>query len=268
MVKNLALSEWNAGSVTYEPRGRDVRFRVEVSAETANASGSVQVVNLATPPAVTAARPPDPLLTPIAKYPAAELRPSKTLPTPAETAAAPVAEDKPKEEIPTTASQSSAGTETFIKRDATPSIDFDKVPRPPLAEGAAVPVPIPKPSVRVWTEPVADSPWGRVVRKVPLVRRLRKPAKTSMPAPIFQAQPVLTSSLKQSFTEPVSVDIRVDVGDTGLVERAEVIEFSDPLNVALTNSALAAAVRWTFEPARSEDLAVSSKVILHFRFTP
>ena len=31
---------------------------------------------------------------------------------------------------------------------------------------------------------------------------------------------------------------------------------------------LAAAVRWTFEPARADHLAVSSRVILHFRFAP
>jgi TonB family protein len=100
------------------------------------------------------------------------------------------------------------------------------------------------------------------------MRRFRKSAKTSMPAPIFQAQPVLTNPAKQSITGPVSVDVRVDVAESGVVDKAEVVQFSDPLNVDVTNSALAAAVRWTFEPARSDDLAVSSKVILHFRFTP
>jgi TonB family protein len=69
-------------------------------------------------------------------------------------------------------------------------------------------------------------------------------------------------------TRPVSVDVKVSVGESGIVEDAEVIDFGDPLGVALANSALAAARRWTFEPARVEDLAVSSKVILHFRFTP
>ena len=53
-----------------------------------------------------------------------------------------------------------------------------------------------------------------------------------------------------------------------MVDSAEVIEFSDPFNGALVNSALAAAVRWTFEPARADHLAVSSRVILHFRFAP
>lgn len=271
MVRNLAPSEFSAGSVAYAPRNRDVTFRVDVSSPMANASGLVQVVNLAVQPAMALVRPPEPLLKPSTRYPATELSASKISTVRSEVpAAVPAARETEKEEVRPTAVRLSDGTDTAssIKRDASPSIDFNKEPQPPIAERPASPIPVPEPTVRVWTEAVAGSPWGRLVGKVPLVRRLRKPAKTSTPAPIFQAQPVLTNPAKQSITRPVSVDVRVDVAESGIVESAEVIEFSDPLNVALTNSALAAAVRWTFEPARSEDLAVSSKVILHFRFTP
>jgi hypothetical protein len=274
MVRNLAPSEFSAGSIVYEPRNRDVSFRVDVSSPTATASGLVQVVNLSTQPSLTPVRPAEPLLKPSARYQATELAPNTASTGRRETAAAvPVAKETEKEEIRPTAVRSSdgSGAASVSKREASPSIDFNKEPQPVVterAERAARPIPVQEPTVRVWPEAVAGSPWGRLVGKVPLVRRLRKPAKTWAPAPIFQAQPVLTNSAKQSVTRPVSVDVRVDVGESGVVESAEVIEFSDPLNVALTNSALAAAVRWTFEPARSEDLAVSSKVILHFRFTP
>ena len=268
MVRNLAPSEFGAGSVAYEPRSRDVSFRVEVFSPTANASGFVQVVNLPAQAAVKPVQPPEPPFKPSSSYSATELLASKTSAAqPEPIAAAPA---KEKEEIPPTALPTSDGTDTasVVKRDPSPPTDFGKEPRSPLAERPASPVPAQEPTVRVWPEAVASSSWGRLVGKVPLVRRLRKAAKISTPAPIIQAQPVLTSAAKQSLTRSVSVDVRVDVGESGMVENAEVIEFSDPLNVALTNSALAAAVRWTFEPARNEDVAVPSKVILHFRFTP
>jgi hypothetical protein len=271
MVKNLAPSEFNAGSVAYEPRSRDVSFRVDVSSPTATASGLVQVVNLSTQPAVTPTGAPEPLLKTSAKYSAKELSPSKTSTARSDAAAAvPVGKEKDKEEIQPAAVRSSDGSDTasVIQREASPSIDIGKEPQQPIAERPALPTSVQEPSIRVWTEAVAPSPWGRLVGKVPLVRRLRKPAKTSTPAPIFQAQPVLTNPAKQSITRPVSVDVKVDVGESGLVESAEVIDFSDPLTVVLANPALAAAVRWTFEPARTEDAAVSSKMILHFRFTP
>jgi hypothetical protein len=269
MVRNLAPSEFNAGSVAYEPRGRDVTFRVEAFSPTANASGLVQVVNLPAQAAVTPVRPAEPLFKPSASYSATELPASKTSAArPEPTAAVPVAKEK--EDIPTSAVKSSGGSDAaaVVKRDPSPPADSGKEPQTPVAERAASTVPVPEPTVRVWPEAVLGSSWGRLVGKVPLVRRLRKTAKISVPAPIIQAQPVLTNPAKQSITRPVSVDVRVDVGLSGMVEGAELVEFSDPLNVALTNSALAAAVRWTFEPARSDEVAVPSKVILHFRFTP
>lgn len=269
MVRNLAPSEFNAGSVAYEPRSRDVSFRVEVFSPTANASGFVQVVNLPAQAAATPVRPAEPLFKPLASYAATESPASKTSAArPEPSAAVPV--DKEKEDIPTSAVQSSSEGDApaAVKRDPSPPADFGKEPQTPGAQRAASPLPVPEPTVRVWPEAVLGSSWGRLVGKVPLVRRLRKTAKILVPAPIIQAQPVLTNPAKQTITRPVSVDVRVDVGESGMVEGAEVVEFSDPLNVALTNAALAAAVRWTFEPARSDEVAVPSKVILHFRFTP
>jgi hypothetical protein len=269
MVRNLPPSEFNAGNVAYEPRSRDVSFRVEVFSPTANASGSVQVVNLAARAVLAAAPPPEPVVKPSARNVARDLPAGKTAAARSETAApVPLAEEK--EETRTSAVNSAKSPDAsdaaaVVRRDPSPPADLAQEPKTPVAERAA---PVPEPRVRVWTEPVAGSSWGRLVGKVPLVRRLRKPAKISTPAPIFQAQPVLTNPVKQSITRPVAVDVRVDVGETGAVESAELIEFSDALNVAVANSALAAAVRWTFEPARSEEVAVSSKVILHFRFMP
>ena len=273
IVKNLAPSEIRMGSVTYEPRSRDVTFRVEVSSPTANASGVVQVINLSAQSALPPDRAPEPLLKASAKPPPKELSPGKIPLARSEPAAVPAVKEQEngKEEVRPAAVRSPDGTQTAssLPRDVAPTVGIEKAPAPPpIVERPAVPASVAEPSVRVWTEPVAGSAWGRLVGKVPLVRRLKKPAKTSMAGPIFQAQPVLTNPAKSSITRPISVDVKVDVGETGMVESAEVIDFGDASNVALANSALAAAVRWTFEPARVDDLAVASKVILHFRFTP
>ena len=173
-----------------------------------------------------------------------------------------------KEDKPTSGVKSSVGSSAAadVKREPLPAAEVAKEPITPVVERAARPIAEPK--VRVWTEAVAESSWGRLVGKVRLVRRLRKTGKITAPAPRFQAQPILPELAKQSIERPVAVDVRVDVGENGAVESAELVGFSDALNVAVANSALAAAARWTFEPARSEDGAVASKLILHFRFTP
>ncbi len=224
-------------------------FRVDVSSPTANASGLVQVVNLS-PPAPAPVPAAEPLVEPSAKSTATESSPGKTLAT---VPAAPVGIEK--EENRATDNGSSAGSDAVpsVKSDTSPAKVTDKEPQPAIAERAASPAPVQEPTVRVWTEAVAGSPWGRLVGKVPLLRRLKKTAKITTPAPIFQAQPVLTDPAKDSITRPVSVKwtCGVDVAESGVVESAEVVEFSDPLNGALVNSALAAAVRWTFNAARS-----------------
>ena len=67
---------------------------------------------------------------------------------------------------------------------------------------------------------------------------------------------------------PVAVNVKVRVAESGTVMLAEVEDYGDPPNWRLAAAALDAARRWTFEPARVEDTAVPSDVILHFRFTP
>src|SRR5665213_793042 len=64
MVRNLAPAEFNGGNVAYEPRSRDVSFRVELFSPTGNANGSVQVVNLPAQTALTPIRPAEPTFKP------------------------------------------------------------------------------------------------------------------------------------------------------------------------------------------------------------
>jgi len=117
-------------------------------------------------------------------------------------------------------------------------------------------------------EPVSDSRLVRVIGKVPLLRRLRKQEQTTAAVPLYQAQPTLRTLDMQGLFQPASVAVKVYVAESGAVKRAEIVEYGDPPNWSLANASLAAARKWTFHPARLDDMAVSSEVVLHFRFNP
>lgn len=122
-------------------------------------------------------------------------------------------------------------------------------------------------SVDISTEPVSESLLGRFVEKLPLLRRTRKPV-TAAPVPVYEAQPLLNSPGFKRIAAPVSIGVRVSVAETGMVKEAEVVDYGEPPNWRAANAALEAARRWTFQPARIEDAAVSSEIILRFRFRP
>ena len=137
-------------------------------------------------------------------------------------------------------------------------------PAPIAGRTPAIP---PQPSVRISMEVISGSRLGRVVERVPLLRRLRKQDETAAPVPIYQPQPVLKAPAL-SLIRPVSIGIKIDVNESGAVTYAEVADYGDPPNFTFVNAWLAAAQRWTFKPARLRDVAVSSQAILHFNFTP
>ncbi|MEO8051865.1 MAG: TonB family protein [Acidobacteriota bacterium] len=91
---------------------------------------------------------------------------------------------------------------------------------------------------------------------------------TVEPIPLYQAQPTFKLSNEQKLVEPVSVDVKVQVAESGAVTDAEVVDYGDPPNFPLANSALAAARNWTFQPSRVDDIPVASQVVLHFYFSP
>jgi len=109
---------------------------------------------------------------------------------------------------------------------------------------------------------------GHLVGKIPVLRRLKKPVKIAAPVPVYQAKPTIRMPDTAKLTRPVTIDVKVNVGESGAVDRAEVVEYGDPPNFTLANAALAAARQWTFEMPRVEDGAISSELILHFYFSP
>jgi hypothetical protein len=277
-ARDLTPSEFREGSFTYAPKNADLTFRLDVYSAEPKASGFVQVVNLAPPPAIapSALGAPNPTL-PLKNQPASpqtsdtplsrtveESRPvepaSRDSSLPSATPAAPKAPDPPPATHPEGSPQ--AVVPVLSPADARTS---ETAQRPPIAR--RTPALPPQPSVRISMELVSGSRLGRFVGRVPPLRWLRKQDETVAPVPIYQAQPLLKTPTLSPI-EPVSIGIKVDVNESGAVTYAEVDDYGDPPNFTLANASLAAAQRWTFMPARQRDAAVSSQAILHFSFAP
>ena len=284
MDRDLGPSQLSAGSITYEPKSPDVTFRMDVFSTQPNASGLVQVMNLPAQATIPQNVPAAPGHKPLA--PPAVATPAVAAPAPA-----PVPAQIPVAQVPvqvvkvvspvlppasiTPASPIPAASASSTERKEPPVIDRPSVPalRSPVADAPA-PTPTPAraaqrdPSIAMVAEPISDSRLVRVIGKVPLLRRLKKQEKMTAAVPVYQAQPTLRPLDKQGLLQPASVAVKVYVAESGAVKRAEVLEFGDPPNWSLANASLAAAQKWTFHPARLDDMAVSSEVILHFRFNP
>ena len=284
--RTLTASELNTGSVAYQPKNADVDFALDVYSADPHATGAVQVMNLPTQVEIPKMQPagiqraPRPLM----PSPSAGLAPRVQLQPVAEQSSAKTAEIR---EIPPPISlpMPTAKQEIAVAR-AKPSVEIDPGIRPPdlpvpeVAEKSSAPHLAPErvvtgniprdsgPFVSISAEPVPSSKLGRVVKKVPLLRRLASHENIEQPVPEYQAQPALTLPNHQQLDQPVLVDVKVDVTETGRVSFAEITDYGEPPNFSLANAALAAARQWTFKPARSEDLPVSSQVVLHFRFNP
>ena len=293
--RELGPSEFREGSVTYEPKNADVTFRLEVYTAEPKATGIVQVVNLAPPPAIAPAvsgalnpnpplknqwsppQRPEPVLSrsfenshsAIAEtHPTSPSLRESTAPDqrdfslPSTTPAAPKVPNPPP---PSTNSAGSSQTVRSLLSPAEGRTSDTSQRRAPIAEPAPAPLP-PQPSIQISMEPLSGSRVGRLVRRVPLLRRLSKD-ETVAPIPINQALPILKAPLV-SLLRPVSIGIKIDVNESGAVTFAEVADYGDPPNFTLVNASLAAAERWTFLPARLKEAAVASQAILYFNFGP
>jgi len=279
--RDLDPSQLSAGSITYEPKSPDVSFRMDVYSTQPNASGLVQVMNLPAQAAIPRNVPATPERKPTAPPPAthapahipiaqAEAAPPQVQTAQVASPAAKVVSPAPSTASIATGSAVPPAAPSFV--EASSIERSSATPRRSPTSDAAVPSPAAAaqhdPSIAMVAEPVSDSRLVRVIGKVPLLRRLRKQEKTTAAVPVYQAQPTLRSADKKGLVQPSAVAVKVYVAESGAVKRAEVVEFGDPPNWDLANASLAAARKWTFNPARLDDMAVSSEVILHFRFNP
>ena len=289
--RNLSPSEFKAGSITYEPKSSEVTFRLDLYSGEPHAIGLVQVVFPPSPvPQAAAAQanlPPKLNPAPIPAVPTnkfiasseAPLAPridSNAPPTAHIDSNAPASHihiaNNENRQIPLPVVEASGESEIApLQTPAQTSVDvnFGKPPHPsPITAAPEVSVADQKPSVRVSTEPVEGSRFGHMVGKIPILRRLKKPVKIAAPVPVYQAKPAVKMPDTARLTREVTIDVKVNVGESGAVERAEVVEYGEPPNFTLANAALAAARQWTFEMPRVEDGAISNELILHFYFSP
>jgi hypothetical protein len=292
--RNLSVGELTAGSFLYEPKTADVAFRMDVYSVEPNASGSVQVMNL--PPRAIATQPtpvkanPQPVkaasIVPIPVQPA-KTRIETRSEFPTKVIAKPIQGEKENDEVRSTAPGSSYGPEVALlpspspvsvaalpqsREKATEIADNRPSPQAVALRSSAVqppavaPLPGREPSIWVSAEPLSGSALGQVAGKIPLLRRFKKPPKTRMT--VNEAQPALSVSDKKTLTQPISVDIKVSVEDSGKVTQAEIVEYGNPPSWKLANAALAASRRWTFEPVKAGETTSVNELILHFRFSP
>lgn len=274
--RELAQSELLSGQFTYQPQHAAVTFRLNVYAGEPNAIGLVQVMFPPSPVAASSSIEPIP-------QPALNSRPSAQPPVkliaPAEGPAAQSARtvqsnDKKDQNVeaqsPPVKASDGSEISSLVAREPSLTAGVEKSKQhSPNAERNDISTSGRELTVRTFTTSAPGSRWGRLFGKIPLVGRLRKPAKAVEAAvPVYEAQPTVRMPDDQQLIGPVAVGVKVSVAESGAVNDAEVVDYGDPINWTLANAALAAARNWTFEPSRVDDIPIASQVIIHFSFSP
>ena len=153
-------------------------------------------------------------------------------------------------------------------RDAKPS-PFDSQPRDSFNSSDRTTDSAAHSYVSVGVEPVSNSFLGKVVRKVPLIRRLDRPSNSFVPPkPRRLVRPTLGLHQQAWIQRDTPVDVRVHVTSAGLVDETQLLSGVAHGEQDFAVAALEAARRWTFTPARDGDENVPAAVILHFDFRP
>lgn len=120
---------------------------------------------------------------------------------------------------------------------------------------------------RATYEAVKPNRLVRVIQKVPGLRRLRRPPDAeqgfSPPRPMHDITFTLPPSSLPQNLDRGRVDLKATVSESGAVTRVELLT---PKDVSLLDLASYAASGWQFVPARLNDKAVPSQVLLHFQF--
>ena len=273
--RELAPAELIAGNFTYQPQHSAVTFRLNVYAGEPNAIGLVQV--MLPPPPIAVMPSIEPLRQPAQSSRSSSQPPVKPIARteePAAQFARTVQSNDPKDQniegpLPVVRVSEASQIGPRVAREPSLSTGFEESKQhSPDAQRTDISASGPELTVRTSTTSVPGSRLGRLLGKIPLIGRMRKPAKAVEPVPVYQAQPVVKMPNREPLIREVAIGVKVNVAESGAVNDAEVVDYGDPLNWTLANAALAAAKNWTFQPSRVDDIPVASQVIIHFYFRP
>lgn len=278
--RELAPSQLLAGQIAYQPQHSAVTFRLNVYAGEPDAIGLLQVMLPPPPIAAPLAEQsiPQPIPQLSKKSRTIEHTPVRTVthaeaPAPTSTPMArsnPTRAQKMQAQLPVVASTEMAKVSLPAARETSAPGGVEPSPWHTLTSANSdIPPSGRELTVRASTTSVPVSRWGGLLGKIPLVRRLRKHAKTVDAVPVKQPRPIVRIPGNQQLAAPVTVGVKVYVNEAGVVNQAEVVDYGDnPLSPTLVNAAVAAARNWTFEPPQVDDLPVASQLIIHFYFSP
>jgi TonB family protein len=115
-------------------------------------------------------------------------------------------------------------------------------------------------------EPAPPARIHRLLGKIPGLRRIHQNSETAegyvAPRPAHEIRLVLPPKARAAL-KGGTMDLRAFVDKSGRVTRVQLLS---PKNEELVDVAASAATNWPFAPAKLNDVAIPSEVILHFTF--
>jgi len=124
-----------------------------------------------------------------------------------------------------------------------------------------------EPYSTVTVEAIPETKLGRIVSKIPLLRRLNRTAEMLPPRPIRETTPAIPAELRRRLKSEVPLDVRAYVDESGKVTYAEMVSDLTEEDRDLATLAVFDARRWEFMPAQLAGQPVAGQVILHYRFS-
>ena len=265
----LDASQLRAGKLFYWPINKDVSFEIMMSGGK-NQSGDAVCSNNAAAPLQPAEYPARPVQQ--ADRTASHKR-LNTIQKARESIESPQSEDASAND---NARIESSGVPTFAiegESQLIPTLPVHHISLPvvseqPMLSTAVSPVPqvAPEPYSAVTVETVPDSRLGRIVGKMPLLRRLHRTTEFSPPRPVRETAPSVPTELRQTLKSEVPLDVRAYVDKSGKVTYAELLSDYIRVDSSLASIAVFDARQWEFIPAQLGAHTVPGQVILHYRF--
>ncbi len=247
----LDRTDLQTGRVVYVPESDDISFQLQLLAPGRSSTESVRWLQES--PTVPAAAPlPSPQLTATAKSQSGESKADS----------GDAAEPVPK---PTFRVFPQVAVVTPPPIPAPPAV---VVPTPTVTSPAVTPSipppPAPKLITSVTVEPVGRSVWKKMWGKVSPEHLLHGNDQSGVtpPRPLREVKPRLSDALLSEIDGAGTVDVKVFVGRSGSVTRAELKDHD--VDAPIADAVIRAARNWKFEPAHNDAGPIEGLALLHF----